>query len=312
LTDINTSVAGLLTTYYNAFVTYQGQVKTYFDAWINLVAGNDEIAIITNQISFQAQRGLALAGNVAFYVANYEQKTRQSWVDVADATVAYLTAVNTNAADVATKRTDLQTAIETSVQIQIDWRRAQALEDVVKAEIDRIKTDLAAQKEALKTAVDRAWADIRADIIAAFQDTAAQIETYRRRLTDYFLALQCDLTSATLTLTGDVNNADASLTIQLRSVDCFNTAGLTTDDLHAQFCASLTAYFVNEQAVATVNAYSCVAVAKKRGLLQGSAMSADMTTQNPNPNGPTSAPTSDSTSFVACIVLLLVAFLFHF
>jgi hypothetical protein len=311
LDEISDSVATLLTEYYNAFVTYQGQVKAYFDAWINLVAGADEVAIITNQISFQVQRGVAVTGNVAFYVANLEQAVRQSWVDVADATVAYLTAVQAGVqADITSTRADLQAAIEASIKVQIDWRRAQALEDRVKEEVDRIKDELAAQKEALKDAVNRAWADVRLQLIAAFQDTQDKIEAYRRRLVDYFLELRCDLTSATLTLTGDVNNADADLTIQLRGVTCFNTQQLTNEDLNAQFCASLTAWFVNEAAVAKVDTYTCATVAKKRSLLQGDAINADMNAAGTN--APVEPPTSDSISFVASIALFLVAFLFHF
>jgi len=308
LDQINETVAAALTAAYNDFTNFKIVLAAYFDGWAELVAGADEVAIIQAQISFQAQRAVEITGNAAFYKAYLEQEVRASWKAVADATVAYLNAVASGtAAQIATARTNLETAVETSVYLQVDYRRADELEDVVKAEVDRIKDLLDAKKTELENAATRAWAAIRADLIARFN---AEVEEHRRRLTDYLAGIRCDFTAATLTVQTDANNADAEVVVQLRGVNCYTD--LSGAELDAAFCASLTAYFVNEGAVATVNTYSCATVtAKKRfGLQSGSAVAADMTASDQST--PTPVDTSNSASFVACIVLLLVAFLFHF
>jgi len=104
LTQLNTQVAAALVQYYNAFTAYQLALKAYFDAWVELVKGADEVAIATAQISIHAQRATAAAGDIAFYIQANEQAVRAKTLVVTDAVLAWLTAVNANAADVAAKR----------------------------------------------------------------------------------------------------------------------------------------------------------------------------------------------------------------
>jgi hypothetical protein len=306
LTELNTQVAAALVQYYNAFTAYQLALKAYFDAWVELVKGADEVAIATAQISIHAQRATAAAGDIAFYIQANEQAVRAKTLVVTDAVLAWLTAVNANAADVAAKRDAAEAAVRAVIVAQIDWRRAKDLKAKVEAEIERIKLRLQAAVEDLRNAAEKVWADVRAKVIAAFENSAAVIEAHRQALAEYLSGIRCDTSAATITVVAD--GTDGAVNIQFRGIKCTDTRPAA--EFKEILCASFKAYFLTQGAAATIETYGCVAVtAKKREIGQAQDVGADMTAQNAGTPAPTTSP---ATSVVACFFVPLVAFFFHF
>jgi hypothetical protein len=300
-----------ITTNFKVFTDFQDDLKDAFDAWVSVVASADVKDIIDAQISITTQHAVQLAGDAAFYIAFVQQKQGDSYLVVSNAVYAWLNAVATNANDVAAKRQAAEDALAASITLAIDFRRANEIKAKVDAEIEAIKQRLVTAKANYEAAVARAWADIRAQIVAQFQDIATKIDQYRQRIADYLAGIRCDTTTATITLVADTNDAQAAATVQIRGIKCYDT-NRPDADLKAVFCASLKAYFIAEQATANVNVYTCNVVAKKRSLegVMATDVNADMTAADPNTNPP--PPQSSSSVNVACIVILLLAMLFHF
>jgi len=310
ITAINQAVTEALADTYKAFTDWQADVKTAFDQWVSVIADADVKAIVDLQISVNTQRAIQLAADASFYVTYEQQKQRESWLATSNAVYAYLVAVNANANDVAAKRTAAEAAVRASVIAAIDVRRAEAVKAQVAIEIEAIKDRLAQAKIDAEAAAQRAWADIRAALIAAYKDQINQLEEYRQRIAEYLAGIRCDASSATITLNTDTNNVNADVTIQVRGIKCYDSSR-NDADLKALFCASLKAYFIAEGATATVDTYGCTIVNQKRALDQsGSSIDADMTASDPSSEP---APgTNASANVVACIFVLLFAMLFHF
>jgi gas vesicle protein len=311
LDTINTQVSATLVASYALFSAYKSAVKDAFDAWQQALGDNSAVAIATATISYQAQIAIQWGGDVAFYLVFVQQEQRTNWKAVGIAFDAYANALAANpqvAADVTATRANLDAALKAAITASIDLRRAQALKDKVNAEIETIKTRLAEAKTRLDNAVAQAWAEVRAQIVSVFANVAAQIEAHRQRLQDYLASIRCDTATATITVNQDGTNG--AVTVQIRGITCY--ADKPIGDLQTAWCAAVRAYFVMEGAQATVNTYACNAVAKKRALGQsGQTVNGDIVANDPNANPPP-VSTNASPSVVACIVLLLVACLFHF
>jgi len=304
ITAINEAVTQALTDTYNAFKDWQLKVKAAFDAWVSVIANADVKAIVDAQISVNTQRAIQLAGDVTFYVNLQEQKQRELYLNVSTAVYAYLVAVKNNVG-VDAARAEAEVQVRAVIIAAIDLRRAQAIKAAVTAEIEAIKERLKNAEDEAKVAAQRAYTEVRAALIAAYQDTANKIEEYRARIAEYLAGIRCDASTATITVQADSNQVSGDLTIQVRGIKCYDTSR-SEDDRKALFCASLKAYFIAEGATAKAETYGCAIVNAKRSLQQ-SSFDADMTASDPN-----GSQTSSSTSVVACLFALLFAMLFHF
>jgi len=320
LDAIRAAVADFLTAYFNAFTEFQARVNTYFENFKVTVEGNDAVAIATVRIQVAAARALQTTKDIQFYVAEKEQATNAAISDAVTKVKDWLNAISigSTAAAIAAARETARAQLVVVVQLQVDLRRAKALETQVKAEIEAIRIELEAAKARLANAITIAWTDARAKFIAHFEVTAAQIAENQRRLAEALSNIRCDTVNATFTATLEGDQATGSVRVAFRGIRCYDARDQTY--VSGFFCAALRAWVLTEASAARADTYTCVAVAKKRSLEQGggSDMSADVVATNPGTAPiPTTSPVpvsqqSASTSIVACFLLLLIWFIFHF
>jgi hypothetical protein len=326
LSSINATFNADLDVQFGVFQAYEIALNATFNAWISVVSGNDAVAIASAQISIDEQRATKERGDVKFYVEIENQKVYESYTDVANTVYAWLNdiAIGASSSTIAADRAAAELAIAASLRAQIDYRRALELQTKMEDYLTSLQANLTQAKTELENAASRAWADVRADIIAHFQATSAKVEMIRMRLADYLAGIHCDTTSMNFTADYDSNDSSGSVTVHVRGIVCYDNR--TADQIHAIACACLKAYFLTDTAAASANAYTCAIVNQKRSYLgavmasspQGTEVNADVVAANPNnppspvaPSAPIPAPSSSS-FVVASFVLLLLALLSHF
>jgi hypothetical protein len=294
-------VRGLLDAALVTFRAYLLSLKLLIDQVADLANANDVLAIAAKQILIASARAQQRAVDLGFYVAYREQVLRNDTVLAAQAVAAYYNALATGA------QTDRAAVVAALDKVIADWvllRRSRWLQERISAEIEQLKTDLAANLEKLRKQVEEniriAWEETK----QAIRDWInLKLEQLRNAIAEALSRIRCDVGAVTIQY---ADNADGRATVTIGGLVCYAT-DKTDEEIKLFACASLRALFSTNVGVTRIEAYTCVSQLK-RSLLDASATTGTYVIQGQDPNPPV---TSSSSALVAGLFLALLA-LFHF